>query len=79
MAGKFFLYKYQVGDIVTMRKSHPCGSKNWEVLRIGAEIKLKCAKCGHEFVMSRPALEKATVSVVAASDTSNSNESDKKE
>ena len=77
MAGKFFLYKYQVGDIVTMRKSHPCGSKNWEVLRIGADIKLKCAKCGHEFVMSRQALEKATVSVASAA--GNSDGDDKKE
>lgn len=77
MAGKFFLYKYQVGDIVTMRKSHPCGSKNWEVLRIGADIKLKCAKCGHEFVMSRQALEKATVSVAPAAE--NSDGDDKKE
>ena len=32
----------QVGDILTMKKQHPCGEKRWEVLRIGADFKLRC-------------------------------------
>lgn len=43
----------QVGDILTMKKPHPCGSKNWQVLRIGADLKLKCCTCGHELMQPR--------------------------
>ena len=63
MPGKFFLYKYQVGDVVVMRKKHPCGSNRWEVTRIGAECRLKCSGCGHELNMTRAVLEKSTVDV----------------
>lgn len=33
---------YEVGDIVTLKKGHPCGSKEWEILRVGADFGLKC-------------------------------------
>ena len=36
----------RVGDILTMKKQHPCGEKRWEVLRIGADFKLRCRGCG---------------------------------
>ena len=39
--------KYEVGDIVRTKKQHPCGSKLWEVTRIGVDFKLKCQGCGH--------------------------------
>ena len=35
-------YQYEVGDIVTLKKPHPCGSKEWEILRVGADFRLKC-------------------------------------
>lgn len=38
----------QVGDILTMKKQHPCGEKRWEVLRIGADFKLRCLGCGRD-------------------------------
>ena len=38
----------QVNDILTMKKAHPCGNKEWLVLRIGADFKLRCMGCGHE-------------------------------
>ena len=38
---------YDVGDIVTLKKGHPCGSKEWEILRVGADFRLKCMGCGH--------------------------------
>ena len=37
----------QVNDILTMKKQHPCGSKQWQVLRIGMDFRLKCLGCGH--------------------------------
>ena len=47
-----------VGDIVTMKKKHPCGSCEWEVLRIGADFKLKCMGCGHLIMVPRTMVEK---------------------
>ena len=38
---------YELGDIATMRKPHPCGSDKWEIIRMGADIKIKCCGCGH--------------------------------
>lgn len=49
----------QVGDILKLKKSHPCGSSEWEVLRIGADFRLKCAGCGHQIMIPRPNLEKS--------------------
>lgn len=47
-----------VGDILTMKKAHPCGSKEFEVLRIGADFKIKCVGCGHEVMVARSKIEK---------------------
>lgn len=63
MANKFFLYKYQLGETVVLKKTHPCGSNKWQVIKVGAEVKLKCQGCGHEVEMKRPLLEKSTVKV----------------
>jgi hypothetical protein len=48
----------QVGDILTMKKAHPCGSKQWQVLRTGADFRLKCLGCGHEVLLPRSKAEK---------------------
>ena len=45
MAG---IIPYETGDIVEMKKKHPCGSSEWEILKAGADIKMKCLGCGHE-------------------------------
>ena len=47
-----------VGDILTLKKEHPCGSKEWKVLRIGADFRLKCLGCDHQVMMPRPQVEK---------------------
>ena len=48
----------QVGNIVKLKKKHPCGSFEWEVLRIGADFRLKCIGCGHQIMIPRTTLEK---------------------
>ena len=48
----------QVGDILTMKKPHPCGSRDWQVLRIGADFKLRCTTCGREVMGPRTKFEK---------------------
>ena len=47
-----------VGEILRLKKQHPCGSKEWEVLRIGADFRLKCMGCGHQIMIARTAVEK---------------------
>ena len=47
-----------VGDVVKMKKAHPCGSYEWEVLRIGADFRLKCVGCGHQIMIARRVIEK---------------------
>ena len=48
----------RVGDVITMKKAHPCGEKRWQVLRIGADFKLRCLGCGHEIMGARSKFEK---------------------
>ena len=45
--------EYQIGDIVRTKKQHPCGSKQWEITRIGVDFKLKCLGCEHVVVLPR--------------------------
>ncbi len=51
---------YEVGDIVKLKKKHPCGSFEWEILRVGADFKLKCLGCGHQIMVERAMVVKNT-------------------
>ncbi len=53
-------YEYEVGDIVKLKKPHPCGSFEWEILRVGADFRLKCIGCGHQVMLARRQVEKST-------------------
>ena len=55
--------KIEVGDIVTLKKSHPCGSHRWEVLRIGADFRLRCMGCGRLVMLPRRRVESRTRSI----------------
>ena len=48
----------RVGDRLLMKKKHPCGSMEWEVLRTGADFRLKCLGCGHQIMVPRKLVEK---------------------
>ena len=50
--------KIEVGNIIKLKKQHPCGSKEWEVLRVGADFRLKCMGCEHQVMMPRTTVEK---------------------
>ena len=50
--------KIEVGNIIKLKKQHPCGSKEWEVLRVGADFRLKCMECAHQVMMPRSTVEK---------------------
>ena len=44
--------RFEVGDEIKMKKPHPCGSHEWEILRVGADFRLKCLGCGHQVMVS---------------------------
>jgi hypothetical protein len=56
--------KYCVGDIVEMKKGHPCGSKQWEITRTGADFKMKCLGCQHLVMLSRTKFEKSVKKMI---------------
>ena len=48
----------KVGDTITVKKQHPCGSKLFKVLRVGMDFRIKCLGCGHEIMLPRAKIEK---------------------
>lgn len=57
---------FNLGDIVRMKKQHPCGSFNWEVTRMGADIKIKCQGCGRLVMLPRSEFERKMTRVIAS-------------
>lgn len=49
---------FRLGDVVQLRKQHPCGGSTWTVYRLGADIGLQCITCGHYVMLPRPTLER---------------------
>ena len=52
--------RFDVGVIIKLKKQHPCGSQVWEILRVGADFRLKCMGCGHQIMVPRKLVEKNT-------------------
>ena len=52
--------KYEIGDVIISKKIHACGGKEWQVIRTGADVKLKCQKCGRTVFLSVDQAEKIT-------------------
>lgn len=57
----------ELHDILKMKKKHPCGSQEWEVLRVGADFRIQCLGCGHQVMLSRVKLEKNIKGIRSAS------------
>lgn len=47
------MHDYKLGDKVIMKKPHPCGTNEWEIIRMGADIKIKCINCGRSIMLPR--------------------------
>ena len=54
----------RVGDLLMMKKAHPCGEKNFLVLRVGADFKIRCTKCGREVMVPRIKIEKSIKNII---------------
>ena len=56
--------RYHIGDVVQMKKPHPCGSNEWELMRIGVYFVIRCCGCGHRVMIPRPKFEKAVKKIL---------------
>ena len=54
----------RVGDVLELKKPHPCGSRQWKVLRVGMDFKLRCLGCDHELMLPRSKAEKAVKKLI---------------
>lgn len=56
---------YQLNSIVVMKKEHPCGNNEWQIVRVGADIKIKCLKCGRTIMLPRIEFNKKLKKVIS--------------
>ena len=59
---------YDKGDIVMMKKAHPCGTNRWKITRVGADIKIECQGCGHIVMMTQQKFDKGLKKVIEKAD-----------
>ncbi len=59
----------RVGDVLQLKKAHPCGTKKWLVLRVGMDFRIRCLGCGREMMLPRSKVEKAIVHVERVEET----------
>ena len=59
---------YDKGDIVMMKKAHPCGTNRWKITRVGADIKIECQGCGHIVMITRQKFDKGLKKVIEKAD-----------
>ena len=57
--------EYKLNSVVTMKKEHPCGGNEWEITRVGADIKIKCLKCGRSIMLPRIEFNKKLKKVIS--------------
>lgn len=72
MADKLFA----LGDVVTMKKPHPCGSNEWEIIRMGMDIRIKCVQCKRSVLLTRRDFERSLKKVVRSVDAPRSDTAD---
>lgn len=58
--------KFNIGDIVELKKPHPCGSKQWEVTRTGADFRIQCLGCEHSLMLPRTKFEKSVKKIISS-------------
>jgi len=56
--------EFSLGDTVTMKKPHPCGTNEWEIIRMGMDIRIKCVRCGRSVLLPRREFERALKKVI---------------
>jgi hypothetical protein len=59
------LANYSIGDIVELKKKHPCGSNQWEITRVGMDFRIKCIGCSHQLMLPRVKFEKSVKKIIS--------------
>lgn len=59
---------FELNDIVEMKKAHPCGTNQWKIIRMGADIRIKCMGCNHSVMMPRSEFQKKIKRVIDHAD-----------
>ena len=67
------IIKFSAGDILELKKPHPCGSKLFKVVRVGSEVRIVCCTCGRDMTLDRIKLEKSIKKVLPAKDGGQAN------
>ncbi|NMB33150.1 MAG: DUF951 domain-containing protein [Clostridium sp.] len=57
-------HKYALGEVVELKKQHPCGSRQWEITRVGADFKIRCLGCEHQVMLPRFKFEKSVKKII---------------
>lgn len=68
------IIKFKLNDLIELKKPHPCGSKQFKILRIGSDVRIVCQGCGRDMVIDRIKLEKATKAILSSSSDANQNQ-----
>jgi len=63
--------KFELHDVVEMKKQHPCGTNAWKIIRMGADIRIKCEGCGHSVMIARREFEKKMKKVIQSVNEAN--------
>ena len=66
---------FKVGDRITLKKPHPCGGRDWEVYRIGADIGMKCLRCSRRMMLTRRDAERKKSSIINSVEVSDRSDS----
>jgi hypothetical protein len=69
----YYPKEFNLGDIVETKKQHPCGSSQWEVIRVGADFKIKCLGCSRVVMLPRPKFEKSVKKVIKSASSEENN------
>ena len=64
------MQKYEVGQVVRLKKGHPCGVNEWRIIRVGMDFRLKCLGCGRSVLIPRGQFERRVKEVLAGSEDS---------
>ena len=62
------IIKFRINDVIELKKPHPCGSKEFKIIRIGSEMRIVCLGCGRDMNIDRIKLEKATKRILSSHD-----------
>ena len=62
------IIKYRLGDVIELRKPHPCGSKQFKILRVGGVMRIVCVGCSRDMEIDRLKLEKATKKIISSAE-----------